>query len=239
MDRAESVISEKPETKILLVDDEDQFRKALAQQLSVRGFTVEGLNNGKDAIKFVRHENPEVVVLDQKMPGMDGIQTLKEIKKLRPEVQVIMLTGHGNTESARVTGKHDVFYYLEKPCGIEELLGVIDAAKQERVYALARHEIPDVKRKSLKQWLMGAHNFRPGLIALGVILFTAIAAMPTPKGLLSLVSQKKTETLGEKISGYSSYRKVSPGQNISDYYTLKAGLHQTVKNPDGTVSKAP
>ena len=239
MDPAESVISEKPETKILLVDDEDQFRKALAQQLSVRGFKVEGLGNGKDAIKFVRHENPEVVILDQKMPGLDGIQTLKEIKKLRPEVQVIMLTGHGNTEAARITGKHDVFYYLEKPCSIDELLGVIDAAKQERVYALARHEIPDVKRKNLKLWLMGAHNFRPGLIALGVILFMAIAAMPTPKGLLTLVSQQKNGTLGERISGYSSYRKVAPGQNISDYYTLKAGLHQKVKNPDGTVSKAP
>jgi sodium-dependent dicarboxylate transporter 2/3/5 len=139
------MMSEEPGTKILLVDDEDPFRKALAKQLLVRGFKVEGLNNEKDAIKFVRHENPEVVVLDQKMPGMDGIQTLKEIKKLRPEVQVITLTGHGNTEAARITGRHDVFDYLEKPCSIDELLGVIDAAKQERVYALARHEIPDVK----------------------------------------------------------------------------------------------
>ena len=239
MDPAESVISEKTGTKILLVDDEDQFRKALAQQLSVRGFKVEGLNNGKDAIKFVRHNNPEVVILDQKMPGMDGIQTLKEIKKLRPEVQVIMLTGHGNTETARITGKHDVFYYLEKPCSIDELLGVIDAAKQERIYALARHEIPDVKRKNLKQWLKGAHNFRPGLIALGVILFTAIAAMPAPDGLLALVSQQKNGTLGEKISGYSNYRKIEHGKNISDYYSLRAGLHQNIKNPDGTVSKMP
>ncbi|MBW1699398.1 MAG: anion permease [Deltaproteobacteria bacterium] len=239
MDPVESKMSEKPETKVLLVDDEDQFRKSLAQQLSVRGFKVEGLNNGKDAIKFVRHENPEVVVLDQKMPGMDGIQTLKEIKKIRPEIQVIMLTGHGNTETARVTGKYDVFYYLEKPCSIDELIGVIDAAKKERVYALARHEIPDVKRRDLKLWLVGAHNFRPGLIALGIILFTAIAAMPTPKGLLALVSQEKSGTLGEKISGYSNYRKVAPGQNISDYYTFKTGLHQKVKKPDGTVSKVP
>ena len=58
------------------------------------------VSNGEDAIKTVRHENPQVVILDQKMPGMDGIQTLKEIKKVRPEVQVIMLTGHGSIESA-------------------------------------------------------------------------------------------------------------------------------------------
>ena len=238
MDQAETAISEKPGAKVLLVDDEDQFRKALAQQLSVRGFRVEELDNGKDAIKFVRHKNPEVVILDQKMPGMDGIQTLKEIKKLRPEVQVIMLTGHGSTESARVTGKHDVFYYLEKPCSIDTLLSVIDAAKQERVYALARHEIPDVKRRSLKQWLIGAHNFRPGLIALGVILFMAVATMPTPDGLLALVSIQKSGSLGEKMSGYSDYRKIAPGQNISEYYTFKSGMYQKAKKPDGAVSKS-
>ena len=81
---------------------------------------------------------------------MDGVQTLKEIKKIRPEVQVIMLTGHGSTEAARISGKHDVSYYLDKPCGIDELIGVIEAARQERVYALARHEIPDIKRTSLE-----------------------------------------------------------------------------------------
>ena len=82
----------------------------------------------KTPSRLVRHENPEVVVLDQKMPRMDGVQTLKEIKKIRPEVQVIMLTGHGSTEAARVSGKHDVSYYLDKPCGIDELIGVIQAA---------------------------------------------------------------------------------------------------------------
>ena len=80
---------------ILLVDDEDRFRQALVRQLQLRDFKVFDASNGEDAIKIVRHKNPEVVILDQKMPGMDGIQTLKEIKKIRPEVQVIMHTGHG------------------------------------------------------------------------------------------------------------------------------------------------
>ena len=69
---------------ILLIDDEDRFRQALARQLEVRGFKTLDVNNGEDAIKIVRHKNPQVVILDQKMPGMDGIQTLKEIKKIRP-----------------------------------------------------------------------------------------------------------------------------------------------------------
>ena len=67
---------------VLLIDDEDRFRQALARQLQVRDFIVLDTSNGEDAIKIVRHQNPEVVILDQKMPGMDGIQTLKELKKI-------------------------------------------------------------------------------------------------------------------------------------------------------------
>lgn len=100
---------------VLLVDDEDTFRQATARQLTLRGYRVLDVDNGRDAIKIVRHENPEVVVLDLKMPGMDGLQTLREIKKIRAEVQVVMLTGFGSTETARQSGKHDVFRYLQKP----------------------------------------------------------------------------------------------------------------------------
>ncbi len=102
---------------------------------------------------------------------MDGIQTLKEIKKIRPEVQVIMHTGHGSMDAARLTGKHDVFAYLEKPCALDELIKVVKEALSERVNALARHEIPDVKRSGLKDWLIGVHNARPGIILLCVLLF--------------------------------------------------------------------
>ena len=125
---AENKRNSKP--TILLIDDEDRFRQALARQLEVRDFNVLDTSNGEDAIKLVRHKNPEVIILDQKMPGMDGIQTLKEIKKIRPEVQVIMHTGHGSMESARLTGKHDVVCYLEKPCALDDLMQVIaDAAE--------------------------------------------------------------------------------------------------------------
>ncbi|MBC8875915.1 MAG: anion permease [Planctomycetes bacterium] len=239
MDQVEAENSENAGLKVLLVDDEDQFRKALSQQLSVRGFTVLDVSNGEDAIKVVRHENPEVVVLDQKMPRMDGVQTLKEIKKIRPEVQVIMLTGHGNTEAARISGKHDVSYYLDKPCGIDELIGVIQAARQDRIHALARHEIPDVKRTSLVQWLIGAHHARPGVIILGALLFAAIALVPTPEKLKALLTSEKTGQIGETVAGYSDYRKMEHGQTVSDYYSKKAGWYQEVKQADGTASKVP
>ncbi len=236
-DEMENENGDDPKPKVLLVDDEDQFRTALAKQLSVRGYRVMDVGDGEDAIKIVRHKSPEVVVLDQSMPGLDGIQTLKELKKIRPEIQVIMLTGHGSTEVARVTGKHDVFYYLEKPCGIDELMGVIDAAKQERTYAMARHEIPDIARTSVKQWLIGAHNARPGLIILGVILFAAIALMPVPDRMRTLLTDQKTSQATESIAGYPDYRKMDQGQSVAQYYSHTKDLYKTIKNPDGSKTK--
>lgn len=225
------------ELTVLLIDDEDRFREALSRQLAHRGFNVLNTSNGEDAIKIVRHENPEVVILDQKMPGMDGIQTLKELKKIRPEVQVIMHTGHGSIEAARVTGKHDVFYYLEKPCGLDELLRVIKAAAEERVHALARHEIPEVRREGLKDWLIGVQNARPGIMILGVILFSIIALIPVPQQLEAFLTSKKTGETGEKIAGYSEYQKMEEGQSISEYYGDKAKLYKKVKTEDGKVIK--
>ena len=197
------------------------------------------MDNGEDALRAVRHESPEVVVLDQKMPKVDGIQTLKEIKKIRPEVQVIMLTGHGSIESARETGKHDVFHYLQKPCPLDELIDYIEAARQERVYAMARHEIPAIQRTSLWKWLVGSHNARPGFILLGVLLFSAIAFMPTPDRMMTLLTTAKTGQPGERIAGYSSYLKMKQGESISDYYSQKAELYRASENRTAPLPRYP
>ena len=224
---------------ILIIDDEDRFRQALARQLEVRDFNVLDTSNGEDAIKIVRHDNPEVVILDQKMPGMDGIQTLKEIKKIRPEVQVIMHTGHGNLEAARLTGKHDVFYYLEKPCALDDLIKVVRQAIAERVNALARHEIPELKRSGIKDWLIGVHNARPGIVLLCLFLFAGLILMPTPQQLKTFLVSKKTGEIGEAIAGYSDYRRMEIGQSIADYYSHKAKLYTTTIGPDGKIVKSP
>jgi sodium-dependent dicarboxylate transporter 2/3/5 len=227
------------EAKILLVDDEERFRVTLGKQLAARGYTVFDVGNGEDAIKVLRHENPEVVILDQKMPKMDGIQTLKELKKIRPEVQVIMLTGYGSMEGARLTGKHDVFEYLQKPCSVDELMAHIEAARQERTYAMARHEIPEIEKTSLLRWLVGSHNARPGFMLLGGVLFIAMLLMPAPAALMSLLTEKKSGVIGEKITGYSEYNKMRTGESVAEYYGRKAELFDTVVLEDGSKSKTP
>ena len=224
---------------VLLVDDEDTFRQAIARQLTLRGYRVLDVDNGRDAIKVVRHENPEVVVLDLKMPGMDGLQTLREIKKIRAEVQVVMLTGFGSTETARQSGKHDVFRYLQKPAPLDELIEAVDAARQERLYAMARHEIPHVRQPGPWAWLVGVHNARPGFLLLGAALFAAVVLAPPPQRLLDLLGTPKKVQGNEHITGYPDYRKMQPGQTIADYYSQKAGLGRTVTQPDGTKAKVP
>ena len=117
--------------KVLMVDDEAQFRSTTKKILTRRGFETILAENGEEAIKKLR-ENPDVVILDVKMPGMDGHETLNEIKKLHPQLPVIMLTGHGSMPSAQEALISGAFDYLSKPCDIDLLANKItDAHAQE------------------------------------------------------------------------------------------------------------
>jgi DNA-binding NtrC family response regulator len=113
---------------VLLVDDEDIFREATARQLSVRGFEVQTADCGERALELVQSDPPEVVVLDQEMPGMHGSETFIAIKKLNPLVEVIMLTGNTSVDNAIELMQQGTFDYLMKPINIDELLYKIEDA---------------------------------------------------------------------------------------------------------------
>jgi DNA-binding NtrC family response regulator len=114
--------------KVLLVDDEDIFREATARQLTVRGFIVLTAGSGEAAIEQVNSDPPEVVVLDQEMPGMHGSETFIAIKKINPLIEVIMLTGNTSVENAIELMQLGTFDYLMKPINIDELLYKIEDA---------------------------------------------------------------------------------------------------------------
>lgn len=108
---------------MLLVDDEAAFVDLLAKRLRNRGMEASCVYNGSDAIELLSGDSGvDVVVLDMKMPGMDGMETLREIKRLRPELEVIMLTGHATLDSAVEGLKMDAFDYMTKPIDIELLV---------------------------------------------------------------------------------------------------------------------
>ena len=123
--------------KVLFVDDEVPFVEALTKRLTKRDLEIVPAYSGDEALKkLVEQTAVEVVILDVKMPGMDGIAVLGEIKKKFPLVEVIMLTGHATVESAIEGMKLGAFDYLMKPCEIDQLVSKVgEAAAKKR-----RHE---------------------------------------------------------------------------------------------------
>ena len=118
--------------RILLVDDEVVFTNNMSKLLTNRGYRVTGVNSGDSAIRELEENDFDVVVLDLKMPGMDGITTLKEIKKLDLFTETLILTGHGSIDTAMDAIKLGAYDYLTKPCEIGELVAKIEGAWEKK-----------------------------------------------------------------------------------------------------------
>jgi DNA-binding NtrC family response regulator len=119
---------------VLLVDDELEFLATLVKRLTKRGLNISTAKNGEDALKIIGGKVIDVVVLDVRMPGIGGIQTLREIKKKDPLMEVIMLTGHASVEVAIEGMELGAFDYLMKPADIDELFYKLqDAFKKKTI----------------------------------------------------------------------------------------------------------
>ena len=118
--------------KMMLVDDEERFLSTTQKLLSRKGYDVLTAVSGAEALEKMRTQNVHVVILDVKMPGMDGITTLKQIKRLFPMVEVIMLTGHATAESAVEGLKSGATDYLMKPTDVDILIEKAEEAYEKR-----------------------------------------------------------------------------------------------------------
>jgi DNA-binding NtrC family response regulator len=118
---------------ILVVDDERDFVEMLCLRLEGESHRVRGVYSGQDALKAISRAEPDVVVLDIKMPGMDGIETLKAIKADHPMVEVILLTGHGAIDTAVQGMKAGAFDYLLKPADFDELTQKLNKARNRKL----------------------------------------------------------------------------------------------------------
>ncbi len=121
-------MSKRKNIQVLIVDDEERFRTTASANLRKRGFEVSAVCGGAEALQEIRKKEFDVVVLDVKMPGMDGHEALSKMKILRPGLEVIMLTGHGTVRSALEGYRDHVYAYLTKPCDIDILSEKITAA---------------------------------------------------------------------------------------------------------------
>jgi len=123
------------EPSVLIVDDEVQFVETLAKRLTKRGVKVRSAHSGQEALDTLEGggaTRTDVVILDVKMPVMDGLETLTAIKKQHPLIEVIMLTGHATVESAIEGMKHGAFDYLMKPCDLDQLMVKLNEAADKK-----------------------------------------------------------------------------------------------------------
>ncbi|CAN2044654.1 Response regulator [Candidatus Magnetomoraceae bacterium gMMP-1] len=119
-------------TKVLLVDDEKDFVEMLSLRLQEIGEKVFAAHSGQECLESLNKQEIDVVILDIKMPGMDGIGTLKQIKQKFPLIEVIMLTGHGSTETAVEGMKLGAYDYLLKPTDFDSLTEKLEGAKTRK-----------------------------------------------------------------------------------------------------------
>jgi two-component system response regulator CpxR len=124
-------------SKVLLVDDEREFAQTLSERLLMRDMGSAVAYDGESALAMINEDEPEVMILDLKMPGIDGIEVLKRVKQTRPAIEVIILTGHGSEEDRKTCLGLGAFAYLQKPVDIELLTATLKKANEQMRQNLA------------------------------------------------------------------------------------------------------
>jgi len=119
----------KERLKVLLVDDEKEFVESLSERLELRNLDADIAYDGEQALEAVKDGKHDVMVLDLRMPGIDGIEVLRRVKETNPDVQVIILTGHGTDKDEEIAKKLGAFAYLKKPVDIDQLVGTLHKEK--------------------------------------------------------------------------------------------------------------
>ncbi|WP_286820212.1 response regulator [Desulfobacter sp. UBA2225] len=131
--------------KVLIIDDEQEFTEALAERMTNRGMTVSTSSSAIEGLQSVEEQSFDVVVLDLQMPEMDGIETLKILKKKRPELQVILLTGHATVEKGIEAMKLGAMDLLEKPADMTTLTEKIKKAQAKKMILVEKKSEARIK----------------------------------------------------------------------------------------------
>ncbi len=129
--------------RVLFVDDEADFLETILKRMQKRKVAAFGVRSGEEALAWLQQQSADIVVLDVRMAGMDGIQTLRAIKRDHPLLEVILLTGHANLEIAKEGMQIGAFDYLMKPIDLDELLYKIEDAYQKKT--IQQHKIKNIE----------------------------------------------------------------------------------------------
>jgi DNA-binding NtrC family response regulator len=139
--------------KVLLVDDEEEFLDVLGQRMEVRGMEVKTTSSALKALEILEKESFDVIILDLMMPEMDGLEALERIKKNRPELQVILLTGHGTIEKGVEAMRLGAMDFVEKPADLETLATKIEKARARKMILVERKVEEEIRNILIrKSW---------------------------------------------------------------------------------------
>ena len=136
--------------KVLIVDDEERFRTTLGKLLTVNGLDVKTVGSGSLALEELGQSSYDVILLDVKMPEMDGVETLAQIKKIDPNIEVIILTGHASVDVAVEIMRLGGYEYLLKPCPMDELMEKIETAYERKIAREQRARKPEAETPTHK-----------------------------------------------------------------------------------------
>jgi len=136
---------EELKANVLLVDDEEQFLKVFSQRLEGKGLKVDTSTIGEDALKKVKGKDFDAIILDLVMPGMSGIETMKRLSSENPDLQIIILTGHGTVEKGVEAMKTGAVDFLEKPADLNKILEKVAEAKRKRVLLFEKKHEEHIK----------------------------------------------------------------------------------------------
>ncbi len=138
---------EKEKINLLIVDDEDQFLESIKKSLELRDFNVIAVNRGEKAVEVAKNNAIDIALVDLKMPGISGEETLKLLKQEHKWMEVVILTGHGAIDSAVECTKSGAYSYLQKPCELDQLLETLQDAYKKKV--MNRKQIEEKKLNEL------------------------------------------------------------------------------------------
>ncbi|MBU2497771.1 MAG: response regulator [Proteobacteria bacterium] len=119
---------QKKKLKVLLVDDEQEFVESLSERLELRNLKTDIAYDGERALKMIKKERPDVMVLDLRMPGINGLEVLRQVKKKHPDMAIVILTGHGTETDEKEALRLGASAYLQKPVDIDHLVGTLHKA---------------------------------------------------------------------------------------------------------------
>jgi signal transduction histidine kinase len=212
---------EQKKMKLLLVDDEKMFIDTLAKRLKRRDIKVDTVYSGEDALAYLKEEEPDVVVLDLKMPGMHGMKVLKEIKNAYQKMQVIIMTGHGSEKDEEDTEKLGGFYFLKKPVDMEILLDKIKVAYKVAISINKQNILSQSnKMKAVGTLTVGvAHELNNPI---NNITLTAFMLLEDYK---NISDEEKIEMIGDIIDEASRAKKI-----VSDLLDF-ASVSESVMSP--------